>query len=281
MRDDRSVLPTPLEGADSVTVLQLTDTHLSAEAGLPSSLRWLLGQIVDEPPDLIALTGDIVYVDPDDDEDRKFARTVFTDLPSPLVTIPGNHDIGFYDEEQHRAHRIATFVDTWGSDRFALDTAGWRLVGANAYLLGDPDHDRWLRDAVAVDRPVAVFIHQPVRDESADGWEMPPAATAAFTAAVDGADVRLVASGHRHCYADRGVDIWVPSTTLPGEPRDDGADLRPGAVEFTFHASGHVHPSCDPRPDLIGVFAANGVSRGRFPGSKHSVSTKHSDGIRW
>jgi alkaline phosphatase D len=251
MRDDPGVLPPDLDRADVVTVLQLSDTHLSAPAGLPASLRWLLSAVAAQPPDLIALTGDIVYEDPDDIDDRSFARAVFADLPCPLVTIPGNHDVGFYGDDDLRPKRLAAFLDTWGRDRFAVDAAGWRLVGANAYLLGDPEHDDWLRGAVGVGRPVAVFIHQPVVDETADGWEMPPTATAAFGVAVDGADVRLVASGHRHRYADRGRDVWVPSTTIPGEQRDGWSDPRLGAVEFTFRRDGTLahrllHPPVHP-----------------------------------
>jgi alkaline phosphatase D len=248
MRDDPTVLPSDLDGADVVTVVQLTDTHLSAVAGLPPSLRWLLAGLATEPPDLIALTGDIVYEDPDDADDRGFASAVFADLPSPLVAIPGNHDIGFYGEDDKRPARLAAFVETWGSDRFAVDAAGWRLVGATAYLLGEAEHDDWLRANVAVSRPVAVFIHQPVRDETADGWEMPPAKAAAFGAAVDGADVRLVASGHRHRYADRGRDVWAPSTTIPGEGSDEWSDPRLGAVEFTFHRGGTVGHRLIPCP---------------------------------
>ena len=173
---------------------------------------------------------------------------MFDDLPSPLVTIPGNHDIGFYGEEEQRPARLAAFVETWGGDRFSIDAAGWRLVGANAYLLGEPDHDAWLAESVAVERPIAVFIHQPVVDERRDGWEMPPAAIAAFNQAVDGADVRLVASGHRHRYADRGRDVWAPSTTIPGEQRDEWSDPRLGAVEFTFRADGTFESPPHPRP---------------------------------
>jgi 3',5'-cyclic-AMP phosphodiesterase len=237
-----------LDGADAVTVLQLTDTHLSAVAGLPASLRWLLAEVAASPPDLVALTGDIVYLDPDDVEDRTFARAVFGDLPCPLLTIPGNHDIGFYGENEQRPARLAAFVDAWGGDRFAIDAAGWRLVGADAYLLGEPEHDEWLGEAVATGRPIAVFIHQPVVDERRDGWEMPPAATAAFDRAVDGSDVRLVASGHRHCYADRGRHVWAPSTTIPGEDRDEWSDPGLGAVEFTFRGDGTFAHRLIPTP---------------------------------
>ena len=238
MRDDRRVLRLDLGDADALTVMQLTDTHLSAIAGLPKSVRWLLGEIAADAPDLVALTGDIVYEDPDDAADLAFARALFADLPCPLVTIPGNHDIGFYGEDAARPGRLARFVDTWGGDRFVVDGAGWRLVGANAYLLGDPDHDGWLRDAVSVERPVAVFVHQPVDDGSRDGWEMPATAGAAFWTAVDGADVRVIATGHRHRYADRGRHVWAPSTTIPGEEGDSWSDPRLGAVEYKFRRDG-------------------------------------------
>jgi len=238
MRDDRTVVFPDLDSAPSVTMLQLTDTHLSALQGVPASLRWLLGEIAADPPDLVALTGDIVFEDPDDVDDRRFARSVFAGLPRPLLTIPGNHDVGFYGDDDARPHRVATFVDTWGSDRFSIDIAGWRVVGVNSYLLGDPDHDGWLADVVDVDRPVAVFCHQPVADETNDGWEMPAFAVAAFDRAVDRADVRLVASGHRHRYADRGRDVWAPSTSIAGDDRDTWSDPRLGGVEFTFRNDG-------------------------------------------
>jgi 3',5'-cyclic AMP phosphodiesterase CpdA len=227
---------------EQARVVQITDTHLSAEAGLPDSMRWLLDHVVADPPDAVALTGDLVLLDPDNADDRRFARKALDELPCPLLTIPGNHDIGFYGDEERRRDRIAAFIETWGTDRFALDLAGWRIVGANAYLLGEPEHDRWLGDAVTAADPVAVFIHQPVIDETNDGWEMPAPAREAFEAAIAGADVRLVASGHRHRYADRGRDVWVPSATIAGEQRDlDWSDPKCGAVEFTFSASGSVN----------------------------------------
>lgn len=221
-------------------VLQLTDTHLSASSGVPATLQWLLDRAAEVPPDLAVLTGDIVEEDPDDEADRAFAATVLNGLPCPIVAIPGNHDIGFYGEDEERPRRLAAFRDTWGADRFELDVDGWRLVGANAYLLGDADHDRWLAGCVAAERPVAVFIHQPVIDDTGDGWEMPDAAREALAAAIDGADVRLIASGHRHRYAALGRHVWGPSTTIVGNPAYTWSDPRPGAVEYTFRSDGTV-----------------------------------------
>jgi 3',5'-cyclic AMP phosphodiesterase CpdA len=226
--------------ADTARIMQLTDTHLSSAAGIPERLRWLLDAIAADPPDAVVLSGDIVSFDPDDAADRQFARSVFDELPCPLLVIPGNHDVGFYGEEQYLTDRLAAFRDTWGGDRFAADAAGWRLVGVNAYLLGDAEHDGWLAASVGVDAPVAVFIHQPLVDDRRDGWEMPEAKREAFRQAVAGADIRLVASGHRHRYADLGRDVYVPSATMVGGHRDTWSDPRPGAVDFTFQRGGTV-----------------------------------------
>ena len=92
--------------------------------------------------------------------------------------------------------------------------------------------------------------------------------------------MRLVASGHRHRYADRGRHVWAPSTTIPGEDRDDWSDPRLGAVEFTFRGDGTFTHRLIHTP-LIECFRAIGVLTWLdLPGTKHSGGAKHSDGIR-
>ena len=226
---------------DRARIVQLTDTHFSAAKGVPPQWPPLLDWLVADPPDLVVHTGDIVFEDPDDAADLAFARDLLDGVPAPLAVIPGNHDIGFYGDDAERPRRLATFRDTWGDDRFRLDLAGWRLVGADSYLLGTVDHDEWLRDAVATTRPVLAFVHQPLDDPERDGWEMPAAAIAAFESAVAGADVRVVASGHRHRSRSLGRAVWAPSLTLTGDGTR-GDDPRPGVVEHVIGADGtHDH----------------------------------------
>ena len=198
-------------------MVQITDTHLSHRIGVPRQWEALGDWLRADPPDLVVNTGDIVYEDPDDDADRAFARRLHDELPVPLLFIPGNHDVGFYGEDADRPRRLATFRATWGADRFVVDLAGWTIVGADAYLLGTPEHDEWLAAAVTTEHPVLIFIHQPIRGDPADGWEMPATAWAAFERAVAGADVRIVASGHRHRSAVCGGAVWAPSLTLVGD----------------------------------------------------------------
>jgi 3',5'-cyclic AMP phosphodiesterase CpdA len=221
-------------------VVQITDTHLSHRLGVPPQWEALAAWLRADPPDLVVHTGDIVYEDPDDDADRAFARRLHDDLPGPLAFIPGNHDIGFYGEEADRPRRLATFRTTWGGDRFVTELGGWRLVGLNSYLFGTSEHDEWLAAAVTTDKPVLVFAHQPVCGEPADGWEMPASARAAYERAVAGGDVRLVASGHRHCSTVSAGGVWAPSLTQIGDAIGDGSDPRPGFVEFVLSPDGGV-----------------------------------------
>jgi 3',5'-cyclic AMP phosphodiesterase CpdA len=173
-------------------------------------------------------------------------------LPCRWVAIPGNHDVGFFDETAELQRRRAAFVATWGADRFAVEFGGWRLVGINTYTLGDPAADEWfagaLRRAHHDAEHVAVFTHQPVDGEPVDGWEMPGAARRRFGELIAGAPVRVVATGHRHCavvrerpggdVAGQAVHVWAPSTTLTGQRAHDGGDPAPGAVEYRFAADG-------------------------------------------
>ena len=235
------LLTSTLAEAGSARVVQFSDTHISHRDGVPPSLAGLLDQLDDDPPDLLVVTGDIVLEDPDDVADREYAHAVLTGAPCPVLAIPGNHDIGFYGEVADRARRVAAFCERWGTDRFAVDVAGWRLVGANAYLVGDAEHDSWLHEAVTSGAPTVVFIHQPqTGGEPNDGWETPDWARAAFEAAIDAGDVRLIVSGHRHRSIHRDRTVWAPSTTILGESFPDGTDPSLGAVEYVFRRGGDV-----------------------------------------
>ena len=234
-------------------IVQVSDTHLSAAAGVPPEWEPTRRWINDSRPDLVVHTGDIVLEDPDDAGDRAFARSLMDGLEVPLVAVPGNHDVGFYDEPSERDRRIDVFRQTWGDDRFALDLDGWRVVGADCYLFGADEHDEWLTVSVSDDRPTIVFTHQPVDDHLQDGWEMPQAARQAFWRATHGADARIVATGHRHRSWCSGTSVWCPSLTVPGDPMDDGGatDPRTGFVEHRLgpdgnHRSRVVRP-CDLR----------------------------------
>src|SRR6476659_1885165 len=98
-------------------VIQLSDSHLAAATGVPPTVQSLLDRIADDPPDLVVHPGDIVWFDPDDTLDRSFAHQVLSTLPCPLLAVPGNHDVGFFEGER-LPQRLAAFREAWGADRF-------------------------------------------------------------------------------------------------------------------------------------------------------------------
>jgi hypothetical protein len=70
---------------------------------------------------------------------------------------------------------------------------------------------------------------------------MPTTARAAYERATAGADVRVVASGHRHASKLDGRAVWAPSLTQTGHPElAPGGDPRPGFVEFRLSTGGDL-----------------------------------------
>ena len=91
---------------------------------------------------------------------------------------------------------------------------------------------------MTTDGPVLVFVHQPVGGDGDDEWVMAPAARAAFARAIAGADVRVVASGHRHRHHRDGRAVWAPSLTLVGGDEGQPGDPRPGCLEHRLAPAG-------------------------------------------
>src|SRR5262249_47237179 len=145
--------------------------------------------------------------------------------------------------------RLRRYLDLYGEDRFARDLGDWMLVGINALLLGanlaaESDQYEWLRDTVsrAGSRPLALFLHKPLCVERLDEEDSPDTCVLAegrrrLLAALAGARLRLVASGHTHHYRTMAVGgiqmVWAPSTAQIFQTgRPFRAALRPGAVHY-------------------------------------------------
>ena len=242
---------------DFIRVVQVSDTHLSAAAGEPPQWNALRVWLQADPPDLLVHSGDIVLEDPDNEADRAAARRMFDGLDLPKVFIPGNHDVGFYDEPQRLVARVDAFCRTWGSDRFLRELGSWRVIGINAYLLGHDSavgrgHDEWFAGALRSPGPTLLFVHQPPFADRRDGWEMATHAEQAFAAAVEGRDIALIASGHRHCAALRTIGVqrmaWAPSLTIDGgdieswlaQQGDEGVQPGTGVLEHRLFTDGSL-----------------------------------------
>ena len=233
----------------ALRVVQISDTHLSpARAYAVPNVRAILAWLAADPPDLVVHTGDLTADDPDDAVEADFARQLLTADGLPLLVLPGNHDVGGFSGDRFSAERVATHQARWGGDAWVIELGSWRLVGADVYRLAEPGHVGWLREALSTDRPIALFLHQPVclvDPEVADAgdWSVPFPQRRALLDAMAGSTVRLVASGHLHRYRggslpDGTPTVWAPAASFTGTIREDGSTYVVGAVEHLLAPDG-------------------------------------------
>lgn len=224
----------------------VTDSHLAPRAAaFNDNWRAVRAFVAAEAPDITLHLGDITVDGVKDPADLEHARAMSADWPTPIRFLPGNHDIGdnppgpgVAATEPLRPARLADYRTAFGADRWALDAAGWRLLGVNAQLLGtdgDAEAEQWAWLATAVadapDRPTVLFLHKPLFQDSPDDEKphqryVPVAARRRLLALLSTVPLRAVVSGHVHQSRDRVVDgirhVWVPSTAffLPDELQD-------------------------------------------------------------
>lgn len=243
----------------TLRVIQISDTHISTRhahfaANVAAMRHWVAAQRAD----LIVNTGDLSMDGAADPADLEAAAEWHRDLGCPVLSVPGNHDVGdspaLRPDQQVTAARLTAWRARIGPDRWVLDRAGWRLVGLNAMLLGS-DHEEealqfeWLEEAVAHRGPIALFLHKPlfVDDpaEPAHGyWTVPPAPRRRLLDIIAAAEVALIASGHLHAHREAQFGptrhVWAPSSAfVVGAMQPDlPGTRRLGAVEHRFSAAG-------------------------------------------
>lgn len=229
-----------------VKIAQVSDTHLShRRAYSVANVAAVIDAITAAGVDFVVHTGDVVADDPDDEDERAFAfRTLATSLPTPFAVLAGNHDTGGFSGDRWTPERNDAFCRCWGTDTFVADLGAWRLVGANVYRLGQAGHDEWLAASCAVDRPIALFLHQPVflraPDLPDDGdWSLPMPLRRHLDRAIGEAPVRLIASGHLHRYLTPAPGhVVCPSAGFLGAPTDDGSQQVIGFVTYDLRDDG-------------------------------------------
>ena len=236
-------------------IVQITDTHLSPgkQHFLPNwapLADWLHGIRAD----LVVHTGDLSVDGADVEADLVQCAGLLRTLPCPVLTVPGNHDVG--DLPGTRQPVDAERLDRWrrivGPDRWVHDQPGWRLIGLNSQVIGMGSDDEaaqfaWFEDALdgAEGRGVAVFLHKPVfvdrPDEGDTGyWSIRPTPRRRLLELFERHGVALVASGHLH-RAWTGLHagtryVWGPSSGFTVGPmeRDMPGDRILGAVIHTL-----------------------------------------------
>ena len=211
----------------SLRILQLTDCHLSAEAGTlfrgrdaDRALAQLVAQLATLPPfDHILLTGDLVH----HGGPEAYARllSIIAPLAGECHWLPGNHD-------QISAMQMADAEGRLGRKR--IDTEHWTLLqldttaapdGRGSGSLAVTELD-WLQQMLAglQHRPVLLALHHnPVPTNSAWQDEIRLANPAALAALLqDAPQVKGLICGHLHqsqALTFAGRPLWcAPSTVI-------------------------------------------------------------------
>lgn len=249
-------------------LVQVTDTHLSeSHAYFVDNWEVFVAEMEADPPDLIVWTGDVSLRGTDDEADLAFARSQMDRLPSPVLVLPGNHDIGDpppsprLDRPLTEARR-KRWVRHFGIDWWSQDFGQWRLYGVNAQLFGsgleaEADQDRFFESALAEGggRPGVLFSHKPV-------FYADPEDPRTYNHAViclEGRrrllglcrahNVRIIASGHLHYYRTAcfdGIDlIWAPATAFINSKIKDRPHVEVerciGYLRYRFDGDGVSH----------------------------------------
>ena len=239
-------------------VVHISDTHLSrAKPWFLPNFEAMVGIVSARRPDLVVNTGDISFDGADHEDDLAFSRSCHAALPAPVRTIPGNHDVGDNPWRPGLDHaitdeRLTRYRRYFGEDSWRVEAGTWILLGVNAQLLGSglaAEARQWSflasARADAGDRPLALFIHKPLFDQDpAEGdvnhRYVTPDNRRRLIDVLDGANLRLVASGHVHQHRSRRVanvdHCWAPSTAyvLPDRKQPRLGTKRVGYVAYTF-----------------------------------------------
>ena len=242
----------------------IADTHLTAAAGdfianCETAIAWIDGI----GADLVVHLGDITADGVEDPAQFAVAHKVLSRLGTPLLLVPGNHDIGDNPTPgagaAHglvRPDRLALYRQTFGADYWVAPAGDWSLIGLNAQLfgLGDAEEEAqfvWLEQTLAaVSGPIGLTLHKPLfRDAPEEGVVhpryVPIAQRARLLALFAGHDLRFVVNGHTHQLRrlrQAGVDhLWAPSCAfvVPDVMQEWIGDKVVGVMVVTLEDAGH------------------------------------------
>lgn len=256
-------------------LVQISDPHLGL--GQPDHqdnweqvLEWLAA----ERPDLVVVTGDVVFNDPDSDADYDHARRQMSRIPVAWRIIAGNHDLGDSMINASAAARItparrARWRAAFGPEWWVEPCAGWALIGLNAQLLNAPGADTeqlaFLAQTIAglpADTPIALFTHKALfadfpSEQTVSTNVLDPLARADLLRLFQGRRLRLVASGHNHQYRSFGLagtlHVWAPSVAslIKTPDAQHWGQRQVGFIDYRLQPGGRVRLRCVGQDFLI------------------------------
>ena len=251
----------------------VSDSHLSPRTP-EASANWeaFAAHVDTSEPDAVVHTGDIARDGTAGDHELRFAKAALDQLATPVLALPGNHDLGDNPCETNAGSdhlisddRLDAYRQHFGDDRWTVDIGRWRLIGCNAQLFDsglDAEDEQWdwLDDqlAPADDGPHrAMFLHKPLFHSLPHPVEhdlpiryVRPTARNRLLALLDRADIRVVVSGHvhqhRHLESGGRDYIWAPTSwaTLAASAQATIGERWVGALDLHLGDDG----SCEVTP---------------------------------
>jgi 3',5'-cyclic AMP phosphodiesterase CpdA len=238
-------------------IVFLSDLHLSPVHGFFwPNFRAARAAADAAGAEAVIVNGDLCINGPESDAEMAFAARALAGFSTPVLPLPGNHDVGDEPPGQDPNQiidepRLARWDAAFGTDRFVRDVGAWRLVGVNAQLFGsglarEADQEAWLFECLATagTRRVALVLHKPLfieqEDEApANASSLTPKPRARLLAQLAAHCVAMVISGHLHATRDRVVGgvrhLWLPATAFLGSASHGGVPAV-GAIVIDFSA---------------------------------------------
>lgn len=245
-------------------IILVADTHLAPQAhqfreNWEAIRRW----IDTIRPDLLVHLGDITAHGVDDATQIAAVGAFFDGLPSKIMFLPGNHDIGdnpkapgVPGEHPLEPTSLREYRHVFGPDRWSLDLDGWQVIGLNAQPLGTETSEEdkqfsWLSAELSRHHgPLGLLSHKPLfrsgpGDDEVHVRYVPAIPRRRLIAALEARDLRFVASGHAHQARQilvNGVEhVWVPSASffIPDEVQERIGEKKVGVVILDLASNQH------------------------------------------
>ena len=236
-------------------IIQISDTHHSVDhEHFAHNTRAMAKHLSGQEADLIIHTGDLSMDGAVHTRDLELARSWNDTLPAPVLSVPGNHDVGDLaanrPEQPVTDARLAAWREIIGPDWWVREQGGWRLIGLNAMLSGtghseEDVQNEWLASALDTTSPIAIFLHKPLcidaLSEAPRGyWTVPPEPRARIVALMRGKPIKMISSGHLHIMRQKTIEevdhVWAPASSfVVGAMQEDlGGERVLGYVEHIF-----------------------------------------------